>query len=268
MYSLIVSDLDGTLLLPDDRIGEYSRSVLDQLVESGRHVVIATGRSRAEVEAILHDYPLPVHLITSNGACITSACRSLVACEYLDEDVVRSLLEATVETPGLMINAYCDSRWITNADRALLATFNLQTDFPPTILDARDFPLRGVEKVFFIHTGRDHEALVELDERLKALLGERVHSTFSSPLCLEFMASTVSKGNALKRLAGFLEIPLSQCIAFGDGMNDVEMLTVAGKGLVMGTAHHKVTAALPRHETIGACTEEAVARYLSTNLLG
>lgn len=167
-----------------------------------------------------------------------------------------------------MINAYCDSRWITNADRALLATFNLQTDFPPTILDARDFPLRGVEKVFFIHTGRDHEALVELDERLKALLGERVHSTFSSPLCLEFMASTVSKGNALKRLAGFLEIPLSQCIAFGDGMNDVEMLTVAGKGLVMGTAHHKVTAALPRHETIGACTEEAVARYLSTNLLG
>ncbi|KPA98868.1 Cof-type HAD-IIB family hydrolase [Pseudomonas asplenii] len=268
MYSLIASDLDGTLLLPDDRIGEYSRSVLDRLVESGRHVVIATGRSRPEVEAILHDYPLPVHLITSNGACITSACRSLVACEYLDEDVVRTLLDATQGTVGLMINAYCDSRWITNADRALLATFTLQDNFAPTILAAREFPLQGVEKLFFIHPGRDHEALVALDTRLKALLGNTVHSTFSSPFCLEFMASTVSKGNALKRLAEFLDIPLSRCIAFGDGMNDVEMLTIAGKGLVMGTAHHKVTEALPGHETIGACTEEAVARYLAINLLG
>ncbi|WP_017904742.1 Cof-type HAD-IIB family hydrolase [Pseudomonas asplenii] len=267
LYNLIVSDLDGTLLLADDRIGEYSRSVLDRLVESGRHVAIATGRSRAEVEAILHDYPLPVHLITSNGACITSACGNLVACEFLDEDAVRGLLDATRETAGLMINAYCDSRWITNADRALLDTFTLQDEFPPTLLDARDFPVQGVEKLFFIHPERDHEALVALDSRLKALLGSTVHSTFSSPFCLEFMASAVSKGNALKRLAEFLDIPLSQCIAFGDGMNDVEMLTVAGKGLVMGTAHHKVTKALPQHETIGACTEEAVARYLAARLL-
>ncbi|WP_199450756.1 HAD hydrolase family protein, partial [Vibrio harveyi] len=56
-------------------------------------------------------------------------------------------------------------------------------------------------------------------------------------------------------------------IAFGDGMNDVEMLTMAGKGLVMGTAHDKVKKALPSNDVIGSCADEAVAHYLETNLL-
>ena len=60
---------------------------------------------------------------------------------------------------------------------------------------------------------------------------------------------------------------LSDCIAFGDGMNDVEMLSAAGKGLVMATAHDRVKAALPDHEVIGSHAEEAVARYLEKHLL-
>ncbi|NVZ99741.1 Cof-type HAD-IIB family hydrolase [Pseudomonas gingeri] len=267
MYSLIASDLDGTLLLPDDRIGEFSRSVLNRLVESGRHVVIATGRSQPDVESILRDYALPVHLITSNGARITSACKSLTASEHLPQSVVRTLLDATKADRDLVINAYCDSRWITNADSQLLEDFNHNDDFQPTVLDVEAFPVEAIEKVFFIHRDKDHEALVLLDGQLKALVGSAVHSTFSAPWCLEMMASSVSKGNALKKLAAFLDVPMSQCIAFGDGMNDVEMLTVAGKGLIMGTAHHKVMQALPEHETIGACTEESVARYLSAHLL-
>ncbi|NWB92098.1 Cof-type HAD-IIB family hydrolase [Pseudomonas agarici] len=267
MYRLIASDLDGTLLLADERIGEFSRSVLDRLVESGRHVVIATGRSQSDVESILRDYPLPVHLITSNGARITSACKTLTASEHLPETVVRALLDATKADPNLVTNVYCDSRWITNADSQLLEDFNHNHHFQPTVLDVEAFPLEAVEKVFFIHRDQDHDALVLLDEQLKPLVGQAVHSTFSAPWCLEMMASTVSKGNALKKLAAFLNVPMSQCIAFGDGMNDVEMLTVAGKGLIMGTAHHKVMQALPEHETIGACTDESVARYLAAHLL-
>ncbi|GAL16219.1 hypothetical protein JCM19233_7242 [Vibrio astriarenae] len=43
----------------------------------------------------------------------------------------------------------------------------------------------------------------------------------------------MSKGEALKAVAESLGKSLQDCIAFGDGMNDVEMLTMAGKGLVM-----------------------------------
>ena len=60
---------------------------------------------------------------------------------------------------------------------------------------------------------------------------------------------------------------LKGCIAFGDGMNDLEMLSMAGKGLVMGTAHHKVKLALLNIEVIGNCDAEAVAHYIDTHLL-
>jgi len=60
---------------------------------------------------------------------------------------------------------------------------------------------------------------------------------------------------------------LKDCIAFGDGMNDFEMLSMAGKGLVMGTAHHKVKTALPDIEVIGNCDDEAVAHYIAEHLL-
>ncbi len=47
------------------------------------------------------------------------------------------------------------------------------------------------------------------------------------------------KGDALQAVAETLHLGLENCITFWDGMNDVEMLSMAGKGLVMGTAHEK-----------------------------
>ncbi|NVO58748.1 HAD hydrolase family protein, partial [Rhodobacteraceae bacterium B1Z28] len=60
---------------------------------------------------------------------------------------------------------------------------------------------------------------------------------------------------------------LSNCIAFGDGMNDAEMLAMAGMGKVMQTAHAKVKAALPNNEVIGSNEDDAVAHYLLEHLL-
>ena len=80
------------------------------------------------------------------------------------------------------------------------------------------------------------------------------------------MAADVSKGEALKVVAESLNLTLENCIAFGDGMNDVEMLSMAGKGLVMETSHIKVKQALPDNEVIGSNADDAVAHYLHTHL--
>ncbi|MCA2418018.1 HAD-IIB family hydrolase, partial [Vibrio chemaguriensis] len=77
----------------------------------------------------------------------------------------------------------------------------------------------------------------------------------------------VSKGHALQAVAETLGLTLENCIAFGDGMNDVEMLSMAGKGLVMGTSHEKVMKALPNNEVIGSNADDAVAHYLQDHLL-
>ncbi len=69
---------------------------------------------------------------------------------------------------------------------------------------------------------------------MNARWGDRVNVSFSTLTCLEVMAGGVSKGHALEAVAKMLGYTLSDCIAFGDGMNDAEMLSMAGKGLHHG----------------------------------
>ena len=78
------------------------------------------------------------------------------------------------------------------------------------------------------------------------------------------MNKNVSKGDALKHLLESREYELKDCIAFGDGMNDVEMLSWAGKGCIIQDADVRLKKACPELEVIGSNKEESVARYLRT----
>ena len=55
---------------------------------------------------------------------------------------------------------------------------------------------------------------------------------------------------------------LKDCIAFGDGMNDAEMLSMAGKGCIMGNAHQRLKDLHPELEVIGLNADDAVPHYL------
>ena len=55
--------------------------------------------------------------------------------------------------------------------------------------------------------------------------------------------------------------------AFGDGLNDADMLTTAGKGLIMANADERLKQRLPEMEIIGSDAKEAVATYLENTFL-
>lgn len=98
--------------------------------------------------------------------------------------------------------------------------------------------------------------------RINARWGDRVNVSFSTLTCLEVMAGGVSKGHALEAVAKKLGYSLKDCIAFGDGMNDAEMLSMAGKGCIMGSAHQRLKDLHPELEVIGTNAEDAVPHYL------
>jgi Predicted hydrolases of the HAD superfamily len=118
----------------------------------------------------------------------------------------------------------------------------------------------GISKVFF--TCDDPEHLVPLEQAIEARWGDRVNVSFSLPTCLEVMAGGVSKGHALEAVAKQLGYSLKECIAFGDGMNDVEMLSMAGKGCIMRNAHQRLKDTLPTLEVIGSNADDAVPQTL------
>ena len=66
---------------------------------------------------------------------------------------------------------------------------------------------------------------------------------FSSREGADIIEKDVSKAEGLKRLCKVWGIPLEHTIAFGDSMNDYEIVTTAGTGVAMGNAHPQLKAA-------------------------
>lgn len=73
-----------------------------------------------------------------------------------------------------------------------------------------------------------------------------------------------NKGSALAVLSDHLGLSLTECMAFGDAMNDREMLESVGRGLIMGNAMPQLIAELPHLSVI---TIVVIRRSLTFNAL-
>lgn len=66
---MVSLDIDGTILHADDRLADRVRAAIQGVAESGRHVVLATGRSLVTTMPLLARLGLTSgYAVTSNGA--------------------------------------------------------------------------------------------------------------------------------------------------------------------------------------------------------
>ena len=72
MARLAAFDMDGTLLMPDHRLGEKTLSTLKRLHERDVTLTFATGRHVREMRHLLGAFSLDAFLITGNGTRIHS----------------------------------------------------------------------------------------------------------------------------------------------------------------------------------------------------
>ncbi|ELE7135590.1 Cof-type HAD-IIB family hydrolase [Vibrio harveyi] len=262
---IVASDLDGTLLAPNHQLSAYSKETLKALHEQGYTFVFATGRHHVDVASIRRTVGIPAYMITSNGARVHDQNDQEMYSQNVPEDLVQPVIDTIKTDPEILIHMYQNDDWLLNKDDDELREFH--EEFTYKLYDQDNAPTDGIAKVFFTHPAQDHEHLVTFETKLREQFGDRLNIAFSTPWCLEVMSAGVSKGDALKAVAESIGLTLENTIAFGDGMNDVEMLSMAGKGLVMGTSHEKVMKALPNNEVIGSNADDAVAHYLQDHLL-
>lgn len=258
MYKLIVCDLDGTLLTPEHRLGDYTRSVLARLREQGMELMLASGRHFQDIRTLSDQLGGQGCLISSNGAAVHDRQARLVHRSVIDSECVGFLIGDPV-FQGVHINIYRSEDWLVERPEPYLLQYHQDSGFAYRITELASLEPDDILKVFFYG---EPTHLKRLEGLILERYGDRLSTTFSLPVTLEVMAQGVSKGAALARVVEGLDIALSQVIAFGDGMNDREMLSVAGKGIRMGNADPRLKETLPQLEEIGSNREESVARYL------
>ncbi|EPE0640403.1 Cof-type HAD-IIB family hydrolase [Vibrio cholerae] len=265
-YKIVASDLDGTLLAPNHQLSEFSKQTLKQLHDKGFTFIFATGRHHIDVAGIREIAGIPAYMITSNGARVHDQNDQLMYSKNVPQDLVQAIIDVVKHDEQLFVHLYRNDEWMLNKEDEILRDFHEDSGFTYRVFDVNNAPTDGIAKIFFTQEDQDHEHLVQYETLLNQRFGDKLNVAFSTPWCLEVMCAGVSKGDALQAVAESLHLGLENCIAFGDGMNDVEMLSMAGKGLVMGTAHEKVFNALPDNEVLGSNADDAVAHYLHQHL--
>ncbi|MBF4519416.1 Cof-type HAD-IIB family hydrolase [Flavobacterium sp. ANB] len=261
---VVVSDLDGTLLNTQHRISDYTKSIFQELHNQNYLIVVATGRHHLDAMAIIDTLEVPVYLVSSNGARIHSPEKEELFAFNLSSDVVKAALNVEID-PEITVVLFKENVWQTNRISEKLNAFQAELKYHPELVDYKTLEDFGSIKLFF--SCDNHEKLVKLKDAILANSSEHLHHAFSLPTCLEFMDKSIDKAVAIEQVLEKEGFTLEEVVSFGDGFNDVQMLSASGKGLIMGNAPALLKETLPDLEIIKTNAEDGLARYISSKIL-
>ena len=236
---LIAMDLDGTLLQPDNTILPETLAALKEINRRGIITAIASGRFPENASLTFIDYGLTGPVIGSNGAMIEDApmgntiflhsMRSRSA--YMVAEILEQFhADYILYTLKRVTTCRTDLRHhseIKDGQRIHEMSGLTYAHGYPAI---KETIRQGVCKFFVMN----HPELPAIADAINVIPG--IHVTRSGLNNLEIMPEGVHKGRGITELARFLNIPLSQVMAFGDEYNDLTMLSCVGMGIAMGNA--------------------------------
>ena len=262
MYKIAVSDLDGTLLGPDHKVSTQTKESVHRWLQDDRKFVIATGRHYIEAKKIQDDLGDPIYLITSNGARVHNKEGEIILKQNLPTDIATAICEQDFD-PSVQINLFTDQQWYANFSIQELVGMTIDTAFYCQAVDLNTIDKSNAIKIFF---WGERDKLDVIYQQLQQQFAGRVNLTFSLDKCLEVMEATTNKGAAVEAVLKTMNLNAQQSIAFGDGMNDVEMLRGAGKAVLMANAQKDLIKALPDAEITTSSKEHGVAVKLNAIL--
>jgi Cof subfamily protein (haloacid dehalogenase superfamily) len=247
---MIVFDLDETLLRKDKSISEYTKSILKQCRESGIKIVYATGRG-GSAERVAPSSLFDAK-ITMNGAMV-----------QVDEVIIHNcLIPYNIARPVLVA---CDQRGLKTASNISSMHYSnfVTSDEWPNITNYKivDFSKHDIdaEKLYAIVNNIDDVNYIENH------LPKDLYVTVSKDNMAQIMHKDATKSKAISELARFWNIAQSQIIAFGDDLNDIDMLSYAGTGIAMENARNEVKAVADF--TCQSNEEDGVAKWIAENIL-
>ena len=228
---LIAFDLDGTLLDDQKHPLPSTLTALRQLEQQGHLLTIATGRTLLYIEDILAETQLKNYIVCNGSAAFVDG-QQLVK-ENLNPQVLEHLITQA------------------RALKFVLAVLTLHkikrlTNFAPEQMTKAMTSFGKALPDFDAHFAEQHEIYQAL-----AFFDASMDATFTAefpafkfvrwhPYCVDVIPRAGSKAETIMAVAKHEGIAAADTIAFGDALNDLEMIQDAGVGVAMGNASPQI----------------------------
>ncbi|WP_308282955.1 HAD family hydrolase [Pseudonocardia nigra] len=238
---LVATDVDGTLLDPDERVSPRAAAVIGRLVEAGAGFVLVTGRPPRWIPPVVAQLGVGRLAVCANGSVLYDAVTDeVVWARTLDPATLADLAEAAATAlPGCGLAVErVGSRAFDGAGAQFVAEPDYRHAWPDADNDVAprsELLSRPAVKLLVRSPRLSSDAMVAA---LAPVVGDAADLTFSHPRGLvEISPPSVTKATGLAEVAQQHGVEAADVIAFGDMPNDLEMLRWAGHGVAMGNAH-------------------------------
>lgn len=230
---LVSLDVDGTLFTAGGQLSMVVRDAVRSVVDAGSHLVIATGRSTVELESVLAELDLAAGFTVCSNGAVTARLPDQNTIRTITFDPAPVLARVLQLVPSALVAV--EEPGIGYAVTSRFPDGELHG--PQTIRTLREMLTSPAVRVIVRDPQRAVADFLAVADQLDI---RRVSYAVGYKAWLDLGPEGVTKASALAQLAADLGVAADQCLAIGDGRNDVEMLEWAGRGVAMGQAPQAV----------------------------
>ena len=224
-FKVVAVDMDGTFMR-NDQTFDHQRfnRILNQLRADGAHFIVSSGRPYTRLREDFAGFLTRIDMIISSHLLT---------------------YQTTVDLIKFVQKHYPESSVIVTGVYHSYTTIDASPDFKkkmsfyyPESIEVNDLlaavtPDDQITKITLSYR-KDFSA--ELEKEFNKHHTEKIHCTSSGFGLLDIVPYSVNKGSALQYFLRYFDAKPSELIAFGDGMNDKEMLELAGYSYAMENA--------------------------------
>jgi Cof subfamily protein (haloacid dehalogenase superfamily) len=255
--SLMVADVDGTLVTKQKVLTDRARAAVRKLNDAGIPFTITSGRPPLGMKAIVDALELTAPIAAFNGAIFLRPDFSIIEQNVLPSAISKRVIEI-IRSHGLDVWVYRGNDWFVperhgpHVDRE-----EWTVKFSPTVVPSFDGLLDNVAKIVGVSDDLEAVARCEADTQQE----------FSQPYYLDVTHPRANKGAVVERLSQLLSIPTQEIATIGDMPNDVPMFEHSGLSIAMGNAstevQHRARYVTTSYEDEGFAN--AVERFVLSN---
>jgi Cof subfamily protein (haloacid dehalogenase superfamily) len=237
--SLLLADVDGTLVTRDKVLTERALEAVHRLHDKGIRFAITSGRPPRGMAMLIAPLAINTPIAGFNGGLFVHPDLSIIEKKLLPLDAAKQALDLIV-SQGLDGWLYVGNDWLVrNPEAAHVDREGRTVRFQPKVVKAFDDHMLS-RAVKIVGVSDDLERVRQCEAYVQNALGSRATAARSQPYYLDVTNRDANKGFVLDYLSCELGVPPSEIATIGDQPNDVLMFKRSGLSIAMGNASEDV----------------------------
>ena len=240
-WKIVFSDIDGTVLNSKHELLASTIEAVQKLALKNIPFVLVSARMPKAMKLILDEMNVKMPMISYGGALVLDEQNQILHDDKINKLDTKAIIDEIelLWPDDVVINYYSDDNWfVEDEDNKAVKREENITNVKASQADFKELINKDIlpNKILCM-------TKANISSKIEAVLQEKfpqLNIVRSSDILIEIMNKDVSKANGIEVLLHHLNMTPAQAIAFGDNYNDLDMLKLVGRGVVMQKAPEEI----------------------------